>query len=176
VDASTPIDPNKVTFVDGKAVDESFNKEKVHESPDFAIKAKRAARLSTERLPLLGTELNLSDRNLTAEKAKAICEHLRNSAVSKLILNNNQLGDTGARELAMHLRTDFTLTHLGLHGNGIGDIGVLALAEALKANNTLRSLFLTGNLAAESSLGMLRAANAARPSPMQGLNGLVTDY
>lgn len=172
VDAASTVQTSGLT-PEGKAVTEDKLAE---EMPSYAqVQSSRRSRLSTERLPLIGSEINLDGKRITAEKAPAICAFLREHSpkVERLILNANALGDEGARVLAAHLHHDASLTYLALTSCGIGDEGAELLAEALLVNQTLRTLFLSGNPISSAAVAKLEEANAQRTHPMAGLNGLV---
>ncbi len=66
-------------------------------------------------------------------------------AVSTLSLNNQDLGDAEAQELANALKSNTTVTHLNLDGNKIGLVGLKALANMLESNETLTTLKLANN-------------------------------
>jgi hypothetical protein len=56
-----------------------------------------------------------------------------------------QIGDAGAAELAIALKTNSTLEKLNLTSTDIGDAGLAALALMLKDNRTLKELYLDWN-------------------------------
>ncbi|KAF9990533.1 hypothetical protein BGZ75_001406 [Mortierella antarctica] len=81
------------------------------------------------------------------EKITDLAEVLKtNSTLSTLTLQNNSIGDDGAKALGEALKTNSTLTTLDLNNNSIGDDGAKMLGEALKTNSTLVTLDLRGNL------------------------------
>ena len=52
-------------------------------------------------------------------------------------LDRNNLGPTGAESIATALKTNTTLTNLGLYDNKLGPTGAESLSTELKANTTL---------------------------------------
>jgi len=65
-----------------------------------------------------------------------------NSSLTSLGLRDNRIGEGGAREVAMALKEISVLTSLDLTRNGIGEDGAREVALALKENSTLTSLSL----------------------------------
>jgi len=65
----------------------------------------------------------------------------------QLVLNNNAIGDAGARALAVALAANTTLRELWLWNNSIGAGGGAALAKALTVNHTLTNVCAGGSLA-----------------------------
>ena len=68
-----------------------------------------------------------------------------NTALKKLVLESNDIGDAGAEALAEVLSCNTFLEELDLRGNEIGYGGAEALAQAIKSNTTLKKLFLDFN-------------------------------
>ena len=69
----------------------------------------------------------------------ALAEALKtNTTLTDIILDNNKIGDEGAKAIAEALKTNTTLINLKLSTNIIGDEGANALAEALKTNTTTK--------------------------------------
>ena len=95
--------------------------------------------------------------------------------VTKLVLSDNDLGDESAEQIAACLQSNSTLTHLSLHKNKISDKGGKAMAEAIRSCVSLKTLWLTGNNLSDATRSELTNANAQRPTPMSGLNGLVLE-
>lgn len=63
-----------------------------------------------------------------------------------LELSDNEIGDDGARDLAMLLRDKPSIIHLDLNNNHIGDEGIQELARALSnPHATLQRLYLEKN-------------------------------
>jgi len=56
----------------------------------------------------------------------------------QLMLNDNKIGDAGARALAEVLSANSSLRELQLQGNTIGEAGAEALARAISTNGTLK--------------------------------------
>ncbi|XP_004342433.2 hypothetical protein CAOG_08264 [Capsaspora owczarzaki ATCC 30864] len=91
-------------------------------------------------------QLDLAERQIGDEEAKAIAEALKvNKAVKRLLLWENRIGDAGAQAIAEALKVNTTMTHLYLQRNQIGNAGAQAIAEALKVNTTLSEFDLWGN-------------------------------
>jgi len=73
-------------------------------------------------------------------------EYLKtNSTLVELNINENNLGDEGAKALAEGLKANKTLKSLDLSLNYIGDEGAKAIAAMLDVNKTLTSLTISGN-------------------------------
>ncbi|KAG0345399.1 hypothetical protein BG005_001315, partial [Podila minutissima] len=90
---------------------------------------------------------------------RALAEALKtNSTLTTLGLRNNSIGENGTRALAEALKTNSTLTTLGLRNNSIGENGTRALAEALKTNSTLTTLGLRNNSIGENGTQALAEA------------------
>lgn len=81
-------------------------------------------------------------------------------ALSALTLACNDIGDSGAQDMAEALRFNSSLTALNLGYSGITNDGMCALADALRVNKTLTSLELEGNFIADA--GVQRFADALR--------------
>lgn len=75
--------------------------------------------------------LELFENQITGAGARYLVDSLARHNVSTLGLSSNQLGDTGAINLAQRLKDLPSLTHLELGGNGITDTGAIALAKDL---------------------------------------------
>lgn len=65
-----------------------------------------------------------------------------NRSISELDLQDNKIGDEGARVLARMLKKDTVLTNLNLATNKIGSDGARAIANALKSNMKLKAIDL----------------------------------
>ena len=61
------------------------------------------------------------------------------------LADNKEIGNEGAKALAVALKLNTTVWELWLHDCGIGDDGAAALAEALRSNTSLTSLNLDDN-------------------------------
>lgn len=91
------------------------------------------------------TELNLGYNNFYLEGTEAIAEALKdNKALMRLDLPNNHLTD-GIISIADMLKSNNTLTYLGLGANNINSNGAIALANALTENRVLTKIALGGN-------------------------------
>ena len=83
-------------------------------------------------------ELNINENNLGDEGAKAFAEALKsNVALIDLSLEQNLISDEGAKALAKALKHNAALTILLLSYNSIGDEGAKALANIPKDNLVL---------------------------------------
>ncbi|CAF4323214.1 unnamed protein product, partial [Didymodactylos carnosus] len=92
------------------------------------------------------TTLDISNNNISDERAKAIAEGLkRNQTLTTLDISNNSISDEGAKAIAEDLKTNQTLTTLYIDGNNISSVGAKAIAEDLKTNQTLTTLYIGGN-------------------------------
>ena len=78
--------------------------------------------------------------------AEALAEVLScNTILEKLDLTENEIGNGGAKALAQAIRSNTALKKLVLKYNSIGDAGAEALAEVLSCNTILEKLDLTEN-------------------------------
>ncbi len=103
---------------------------------------KSAAYMKWEKEIDVKTEVYLYGKNLTDEDALAIGELLKtNNTVTKLGLNNNNITDV--QSIGEALNTNNTLTELYLENNNI--TGVQSIGELLKTNNALTYLSLDDN-------------------------------
>ena len=68
-----------------------------------------------------------------------------NKTIRKFLLNSNQIGNDGAKDLAKTLKINNTIDTLSISDNQIGDIGTKALADMLKINKGLYELNLATN-------------------------------
>jgi Ran GTPase-activating protein (RanGAP) involved in mRNA processing and transport len=75
-----------------------------------------------------------------------------NKTLMNLSLDDNELGDEGAREIANALQVNTILVQLDLNNNKIGIVGVQLIANALCTNKTLRRLSLRYNNIDENSV------------------------
>lgn len=93
------------------------------------------------------TELWLCNAHLTSECALILSTGLyNNTALTKLYLNDNDIGDRGVHALARVLSTNnHTLTELYLARNDISEQGAQYIAEMLSTNRSLVTLSLFGN-------------------------------
>jgi Ran GTPase-activating protein (RanGAP) involved in mRNA processing and transport len=78
---------------------------------------------------------------LVEEGGNRICT----SALERLNLARNSIGEVGATKLAQVLKTNTVLTDIDLAGNNIGSMGAVQLAEALANNLNLSRLTLSDN-------------------------------
>ena len=61
----------------------------------------------------------------------------RECVLSKLCLRGNSVGDQGASELGLLLRTNRTLTYIDVRGNQIGERGAISLGSALERDDVV---------------------------------------
>jgi Leucine Rich repeat len=111
----------------------------------------RAVDHRNEILDLRGLSEKLGD-----DGAKVVAERLRGSAVERLLLARNDIGDSGAASLADLLRADnggAALSSINLQGNNIGREGVETLADALKHTTSLKELVLVVNPGVDWTMG-----------------------
>ncbi|WP_341749063.1 hypothetical protein [Candidatus Tisiphia endosymbiont of Sialis lutaria] len=84
------------------------------------------------------TNLDLNNKQIDDVKAKELAEALKdNHTITTLYLYQNQIGDAGAQAMAEALKDNHSITNINLQNNKIGDAGVQALAEALKVNKAI---------------------------------------
>lgn len=101
-----------------------------------------------ERIPKTKGKTNvyLNNQNIGDIGAKLVAAEIKSSIDCKTLwLYGNGITATGATEIAKGLKTNTTLTVLDLHDNKIGNEGATVLAQALKGNSTLKTLNLCGN-------------------------------
>ena len=65
-----------------------------------------------------------------------------NTALTRLSLRHNKIGDAGAAKLATALEKNIVLTELDLTSNNIGDDAAAKLATALERNKKRKNPFL----------------------------------
>ena len=88
--------------------------------------------------------LNLFNNKIADQGVYYLC--LNNCKLRTLYLGQNQITDKGAEYLSEMLKTNTTLTQLGLSNNEITDLGVIHIANSLThENTTLKELYLWGN-------------------------------
>jgi len=114
--------------------------------------AKKLAKMGMEKGIMLSgmtcdqTEADLSHQSLKPADSILIASDLQfMAALTKLWLNDNKIGDTGAKAIAEALKVNAVLTVLDLQFNQIGDEGAKAIAEGLKVNAVLTVLDLQIN-------------------------------
>jgi Ran GTPase-activating protein (RanGAP) involved in mRNA processing and transport len=90
-------------------------------------------------------ELAIGWNKVSAEGIKGISSLLAGIMLNTLRVDNNHIGDQGAREIASFIKSNNTLKILSLNKNGIGEGGAGALADSLKGNNSLEDLSINGN-------------------------------
>ena len=114
--------------------------------------AKKLAKMGMEKGIMLSgmtcnqTEADFSHQSLKPADSILIASDLQfMAALTKLWLNDNKIGDTGAKAIAEALKVNAVLTVLDLQVNQIGDEGAKAIAEGLKVNAVLTVLDLQIN-------------------------------
>ena len=89
------------------------------------------------------TEINLNSEEIGDEGAKAIALVLMvNTSLSTLYLYGNKIGDEGAKDIALALMVNTSLSDLYLNGNQIGNEGTKDIAQALMVNTSVSTLYL----------------------------------
>ena len=92
--------------------------------------------------------LNLRSNKIHEEGASHIAEVLNNTtAISRLELGYNPIGDRGLQPIFDALKQNATLKYLTIHGCEMTDAGVASLAYGLYANDSLEELHLQSNSA-----------------------------
>ncbi|KAL0208434.1 hypothetical protein P9112_011021 [Eukaryota sp. TZLM1-RC] len=105
------------------------------------------------------TTLDLQSNNIANDGANALARALeRNSTLTTLDLQSNNIANDGASALARALGSNSTLTTLDLQSNNIANDGASALARALERNSTLTTLDLqSNNIANDGASALARA-------------------
>ncbi len=91
------------------------------------------------------TEVVLVNCCIGDEGAEILASTLNPSVLENLVLDFNQIGDSGAIVLAGYLARCSAIQEVSIECNSIGDSGATALADALVHCNSLRKLNLQGN-------------------------------
>lgn len=98
-----------------------------------------------EQLLTPSEQLNYASLTWGNEDVSALCkvvQDIRFPSLKRLWLNNNQIGDQGARSLSIVLRYLPKLKEVTLANNKIGDAGANALCEALLMARDLHERFI----------------------------------
>ena len=94
-------------------------------------------------------ELNLMSNSLTGDHVMEILKGLSmnvNTALQKLVISHNNIGDTGAAAIGSFLQcNNSSLKVLCISDCAIGSVGAMKIAEALKVNATLQKLDISLN-------------------------------
>eukprot|EP01127_Copromyxa_protea_P021458 TRINITY_DN7386_c0_g1_i2.p1 TRINITY_DN7386_c0_g1~~TRINITY_DN7386_c0_g1_i2.p1 ORF type:complete len:368 (-),score=58.33 TRINITY_DN7386_c0_g1_i2:9-1112(-) len=99
------------------------------------------------------TKLTLDNLNIGDEGAKIIFEALKESNTLKtLSLEYNNIGVKGSHFIREALEMNTSVTLVGLKGNNLGPEGAGVISEALKVNNTLSTLYLAENKIGDKGL------------------------
>lgn len=85
------------------------------------------------------------------------------TSLRRLVLTDNNLGESAAIRLALVLRNSNMLATLSLCGNHIGDGGAAAVARALAVNRSLKELHLRRNWISDGGASELAWGLAAHP-------------
>ena len=88
-------------------------------------------------------ELNLMSNSMTGHHVIEIMKGLSmnvNTALQKLVISHNNVGDNGATAIGSCLQCNSSLRVLCISDCAIGSIGAMKIAEALKVNTTLQKL------------------------------------
>jgi Ran GTPase-activating protein (RanGAP) involved in mRNA processing and transport len=122
-------------------------------------------------------ELTLEENHIGPDAAALLLEQLAHdsgssstSALERLNLAWNNIGDEGAAELAKVLKANAVLAEVDLTGNKIGSLGAARLAEALAENSSLLRLMLTTNLIDNDGAYELAHALGKRHCPLESRN------
>eukprot|EP00049_Salpingoeca_infusionum_P011633 m.203061 g.203061 ORF g.203061 m.203061 type:complete len:243 (+) comp14986_c0_seq7:1398-2126(+) len=92
------------------------------------------------------TSWSFSGKGLQGADAVMVADALTvNGSVQQLQLDQNSIGDEGAKALAASLQVNHTLQTLSVYANKIGPEGAKAFADSLKVNCGLTSLTLYQN-------------------------------
>lgn len=87
--------------------------------------------------------LYLGYNHLKDDSAREISDVIRSSSVEKVMLNNNEISDEGAVDLASAIKESNTIMVVDLqHNRQIGAKGINALCEAVKTHRTIRKITL----------------------------------
>ena len=89
---------------------------------------------------------------------------LETSILKCLVLDFNQISDSGAVQLACCIATCSIMRELSIQCNSIGDSGAIALADGLGGCSTLRMLDLQGNILGDKGAVALALAMNALPN------------
>jgi len=96
------------------------------------------------------TKLILEHNNIEDSGARYLARMLKNDEILEiLVLKHNRISGKGARYIASALKMNQTLTSLNLEYNDIKDEGVKYLSEALKVNTSITILDLENNAITE---------------------------
>jgi Ran GTPase-activating protein (RanGAP) involved in mRNA processing and transport len=126
-------------------------------------------------------KLRLENNDITAKGIRILAEALYgNITLVELHLSNNCISDMGVHALAQVLSiNNSTLKCLEIHSNNITDEGAEYLAEMLKTNKTLSLLGLNSNQISDWGVHLLTSAITCYNETIQRLylasNTLITD-
>lgn len=117
------------------------------------------------------TTLDLSSNRIDSEGALLLAEHLQAACcVLKVVVldGNHEIGNDGAKAIALALCGNSTLRTLGLRSCGIGRMGAERFATTLSQNQTLQELVLRGNVdVGDNAVEMISRGLKANASLLQ---------
>jgi NLR family CARD domain-containing protein 3 len=91
-------------------------------------------------------ELDLSSKGIDDAKARPVAIELAgNTTVTRLVLNQNEIGHQGCVDIADALIKNRVLTSIELNDNSVCDAGCSAMAATLLQNTMLTKILLNGN-------------------------------
>ena len=93
-----------------------------------------------------------------------------NRFIGWLVLNNNDIDDLGASNLAQALSSNSGIRHLVLSDNFISDDGCMALLSVLASHGSIESLFLAGNPLSDRSFQSLSQFIMDKPESFKRLD------
>ena len=105
------------------------------------------------------TNLDLSGNDITATGLTSWIPvfHSISTTLTSLMLEENELGSSGAKVVAGVLPSLLTLTKLGLYMNEIGSSGGLAVVRAITSVHVLECLQLNGNQFSQECIDVMSA-------------------
>lgn len=81
----------------------------------------------------------------------------KSKTVTNVMIDGHNVGDAGAKALAVAIKENKTVTFVNFEGNRIRDDGAEALAVAIKENNNLTSVILERKVPSRWRTRSLRA-------------------
>ncbi|CAL1149683.1 unnamed protein product [Cladocopium goreaui] len=137
----------------------------------FIVLKKEVARLAILLADnIYVSRLSLNECNLGDQGAEYLAEALaENEVLTSLSLEGNRVGDRGAARLAAALERNEALTSLSLGRNCVGGQGVKHLLDALESNYTLLTLDLASNSGNRPGWASAGDSRAATQKRLQAL-------